>query len=131
MTTTAYIVIAAIAIFLIYCRFLADNNCSAKHSPVIVTIFCRLVSKHMKLAWKLMFAVIYFILTLYAIFRMQPNSSPKAPETHLGDFADRITTPIQLVADGFLQILGILALLVCFGLVKVKDIVIAHGTATL
>src|SRR5271154_4335819 len=104
MTTTTYIVLAAIALFLIYCRFLADNNCSAKHSPVIVTILCRLVSRHMKLAWNLMFACFYIILTIYAIFKMQPDRFPKAPEGNFANFADRITTPIQLVADGFIQI---------------------------
>jgi hypothetical protein len=62
---TTLIAIAVLA-FVTYC-FLAEANCSAKLSPAIVTILCRLVARHIKLAWKIFFAVIYFIVGIAAL----------------------------------------------------------------
>jgi hypothetical protein len=49
---TTLIAIAVLA-FVIYC-FMAEANCSPKNSPAIVTILCRLVARHIKLALKLL-----------------------------------------------------------------------------
>jgi|SRR5271157_391655 len=124
-------ILIGIAAFLFYCRFIADKNCSPKNCPTIVTIFCRLVSHHLKLAWKLLFAVIYGILAIALIFKMQPSNGPQAPEGHFANFADRVTTPIQWVVDGFISIMGIIALAVCFGLFGLRDWVAAHVITTL
>jgi len=122
---TILIAIAAI-VFVIYC-FLAEANCSAKHSPVIVTILCRLLARHIKLAWKLFVGLIYFVFGMTCILEMNKKlSQPAAPEGGFARFMDVITTPVQLLVDGFVGLLGLLAVAVLFGLVALKDSVFAH-----
>ena len=122
---TALIAIAVLA-FVIYC-FLAEWNCSAKNSPTIVTILCRLVARHIKLVWKLFVGLIYFAFGMICIFEMNKKiAEPAAPEGGFARFMDVITTPVQLLVDGFVGLLGLLAVAVLFGLVALKDSVFAH-----
>lgn len=122
---TTLIMIAVIA-FVIY-GFLPEANCSAKHSPVIVTILCRLVARHIKLALKLLLGLIYFFAGISAVLLMQKD--PRAadvPEGHLANFTDRITTPIQMIVDGILGLLGLVAMSALLGSVALLEHVLLH-----
>lgn len=122
---TTLIVIAAI-VFVLYC-FMAEWNCSAKHSPAIVTILCRLVARHIKLAWKLLVGLIYFVFGMICIFEMNKKlKQPVATEGGFARFIDVVTTPFQLLVEGIVGILGLLAIAVLLGLSALKDSVIAH-----
>jgi hypothetical protein len=125
---TTLIVIAALA-FVLYC-FMAEANCSAKHSPAIVTILCRLVARHIKLAWKLFFAVIYFIVGIAALVGMsQPvkHGGKGGRETEqIAGLFNRVTYFPQLVIEGFLLFLQLFTIALLLGLVGIKDSVFAH-----
>jgi hypothetical protein len=87
----------------------------------------RLIAKHVKLFFKLLMGVIYFVLARAAIFGMQKvPGQGNAPEGRLANFADRVTYPIQMVVDGLIGFLGLVALAVCLGAVWMKDIVFQH-----
>ena len=120
------LIVIAVIVFVLYC-FMAEWNCSAKHSPVIVTILCRLVARHIKLAWKLFVGLIYFAFGMICIFEMNKKiAQPAAPEGGFAKFIDVITTPVQVLVDGFVGLLGLLAVAVLFGLVALKHSVAAH-----
>jgi hypothetical protein len=122
---TTLIVIAAI-VFVLYC-FMAEWNCSSKHSPVIVTILCRLVARHIKLAWKLFVGLVYFVFGMICIFEMNKKlRQPVSTEGGFARFMDVITTPIQLLVDGFVGLLGLLGIAVLFGLIAFKDSIAVH-----
>lgn len=122
MTTPAIIAIA----FLIYC-FMVEWNCGPKNSPVILTILCRLVARHVKLAWKLLVGLIYFVFGMICIFEMNKKlKQPVAVEGGFTRFLDVITTPLQMLVDAMIGLLGLLAIGIMFGLVALKDSVLAH-----
>jgi hypothetical protein len=122
---TTLIVIAPI-VFVLYC-FMAEWNCSGRHSLVIVTILCRLVARHIKLGWKLFVGLIYFVFGMICIFEMYKKfKQPVGPEGGFTRFMDVITTPIQLLADGLVGLLGLLAIGVLFGLKAIKDSIVWH-----
>ena len=122
---TTLIVIAPI-VFVLYC-FMAEWNCSAKNSPVIVTILCRLVARHIKLVWKLFVGLIYFTFGMICIFEMNKKlAQPADPEGGFARFMDVVTTPVQLLVDGIVGLVGLLAIGVLFGLVALKDSIGAH-----
>ena len=122
---TTLIVITAI-VFVLYC-FMAEWNCSAKHSPAIVTILCRLLARHIKLAWKLFVGLVYFVFGIICIFEMNTKiNQPVAPEGGFARFLDVITTPVQLIVDGLVGVLGLLAVGVLLGLASFKDFLVSH-----
>ena len=130
MTTTAIIAIIAAIVFVLYC-FMAEADCSAKHSPAIVTILCRLVARHIKLDFKLLVGLMYFIVGMACIFGMQEKphvgTGSGGPETErLTGFINRVTCPVQLVVDGFIGFLGLIAIGICIGLVSLKESVVQH-----
>ena len=126
MNITGWLILIGVIGFIIYC-FLAEWNCPGKHSPVIVTILCRLVARHIKLAWKLFMGLIYFAFGMICIFEMNKKlAQPAAPEGGFARFMDVITTPLQLIVDGLVGILGLLAISILFGLVALKDSITAH-----
>jgi hypothetical protein len=103
---TTLIVIAAI-VFVLYC-FTAEWNCSAKHSPVTVTILCRLVARHLKLVSKLLVGLIYFFGGISTVLLMQKDPRVvDAPQGHLANFLDRVTKPIAAMG----ALLGSIALI--------------------
>lgn len=119
-------VIIAVLAFLLYC-FMAEWSCGAKSSPVIVTIMCRLVARHVKLIWKLLVGLIYFVFGLICIMEMNKKlKQPLAAEGGFTRFLDVITTPLQLLVDALVGILGLIAIGILFGLVALKDSVLAH-----
>jgi hypothetical protein len=125
---TTLIVIAVLA-FVLYC-FMAEANCSAKHSPAIVTILCCLVARHIKLAWKVFFAVIYFIVGVAALVGMSQPVKPggkggRENEQIVGLF-NRVTYLPQLVIEGFLLFVQLFTIALLFGLVGIKNSVFAH-----
>jgi len=115
--------------FIIYC-FLAEANCSAKHAPPIVTILCCLVARHIKLAWKLLFAATYFIAAVAAFVGMsQPvrSGGKGGRETEqIAGLFNRLTYLTQLVMEGFLLSVQIFTIALLFGLVGIKDSAVAH-----
>jgi hypothetical protein len=125
MNITGWLILIGVIGFIIYC-FLAEANCSAKNSPAIVTILCRLVARHIKLAWKLFAGLLYFTACMICIFKMQKPTRPATPEGNFANFMDRVTTPVQMIVDGLIGLLGLLAIGVLFGLVAIKDSVGAH-----
>ena len=71
--------------------------------------------------------LIYFVFGMTCILEMNKNlSQPATPEGGFARFMDVITTPAQLLVDGFVGLLGLLAVAVLFGLVALKDSVFAH-----
>jgi hypothetical protein len=126
MTTLSVIGVLA---FVIYC-FLAEANCSAKNSPTIVTILCRLVARHIKLAWKLSFAVIYFIVGIAALVGMsqpvKPGGRGGREAEQIAGLFNRVTYLPQLLIDGFLLFLQLFTIALLLGLVGIKDSVFAH-----
>jgi hypothetical protein len=115
--------------FIVYC-FMAEWNCAGKHSPVIVTILRRLVARHIKLAWKLFFAVIYFIVGIAALVGMsqpvKPGGKGGRETEHLAGLFNRVTCLPQLVIEGFLFFLQLFTIALLLGLVGIKDSVVAH-----
>jgi len=125
MTTS--IVIAAI-LFVLYC-FVAEWNCAGKNSPVIVTILCRLVARHIKLALKLFLRLIYFFGAISTVLLMQKDPRVvDSPQGHLANFVDRVTKPIQLVVDGIIGFLGIAAMIALLGSIALIKHVLLHRT---
>jgi hypothetical protein len=126
MTTLSVIGVLA---FVIYC-FMTEWNCAGKHSPVIVTILRRLVARHIKLAWKLFFAVIYFIVGIAALVGMsqpvKPGGKGGRETEHLAGLFNRVTYFPQLVIEGFLLFLQLFTIALLLGLVGIKDSVVAH-----
>jgi hypothetical protein len=126
MTTLSVIGVLA---FVIYC-FMAEWNCAGKHSPVIVTILRRLVARHIKLAWKLLFAVIYFIVGIAVLVGMsqpvKPGGKGGRETEHLAGLFNRVTYFPQLVIEGFLLFLQLFTIAILFGLAGIKDSVVAH-----
>lgn len=126
MTTLSVIGVLA---FVIYC-FMAEWNCAGKHSPVIVTILRRLVARHIKLAWKLFFAVIYFIVGIAALVGMsqpvKPGGKGGRETEQIAGLFNRVTYFPQLVIEGFLLFLQLFTIAILFGLVGIKDSVAAH-----
>jgi hypothetical protein len=122
---TTLIVIAAV-VFVLYC-FMAEWNCAAKHSPVIVTILCRLGARHIELAWKLFVGLIYFAFGMICIFEMNKKlRQPVATEGGFARFMDVVTTPVQLLVDGIVGLLGVLAVGMILGLFALKDSITAN-----
>jgi hypothetical protein len=122
---TTLIAIAVLA-FVIYC-FLAEANCSAKHSPVIVTILCRMLARHIKLGWKLFVGLIYFFGAISTVLLMQKDPRVvDAPQGHLANFTDRITKPIQMVVDGILGLLGLASIGALLGVLALTKSVLMH-----
>ena len=125
---TTLIVIAALA-FVLYC-FMAEWNCSAKHSPAIVTIFCRLVARHIKLSWKLLFAVIYFIVGIAALVGMsqpvKPAGNGGRETEQIAGLFNRVTYLPQLVLEEVLLFLQLFTIALILSLVGIKDSVGAH-----
>lgn len=122
---TTFIVIAVLA-FVLYC-FMAEWNCSAKNSPTIVTILCRLVARHIKLAWKLFVGLIYFFGAISTVLLMQKDPRQvDAPHGHLANFVDRVTMPVQVVLDGIIGFLGIAAMAVLLGSIALIKHVLHH-----
>jgi len=125
MNFTGWFVIIGIIAFVIYC-FLAEANCSAKHSPTIVTILCRLVARHIKLACKLFVGLLYFIVGMGCILKMntlmieQKKASDAgrggAQTEQLAGFINRVTLPVQMAVDGLIGTLGLIALGIGFGI---------------
>jgi hypothetical protein len=126
MTTLTTI---AIAHFVIYC-FMAEWNCGAKNSPVFVTILRRLVARHIKLAWNLFFAVIYFIVGIAVLVGMsqpvKPGGRGGRETEHLAGLFNRVTCLPQLVIEGFLFFLQLFTISLLLGLAGIKDSVAAH-----
>lgn len=129
MNISGWFTLVSVIGFIIYC-FLAEANCSAKHTPAVVTILCRLVARHMKVAWRLFFGVVYFIVAVAAFVGMsQPvrsgGSGGRETELIAGLF-NRLTYFPQLVIEGFLLFAQIFTIALLFGLVGIKDSVAAH-----
>jgi hypothetical protein len=124
---TTPIVIAAIVIAA-YC-FMAEWNCAGKHSPVIVTILRRLVARHIKLAWKLFFAVIYFIVGIAVLVGMsqpvKPGGKGGRETEQIAGLFNRVTYFPQLIIEGFLLFLQLFTIAILFGLAGIKDSVAA------
>jgi hypothetical protein len=122
-------IVIAIIVFVLYC-FLAEWNCCAKNSPVIVTIFCRLVARHIKLAWKLFFAVIYFIVGIAVLVGMsqpvKPGGKGGRETEQIAGLFNRVTYFPQLVIEGFLLFLQLFTIALLLGSVGTKDSVVAH-----
>lgn len=122
---TTLVAIAAI-VFGGYC-FMAEWNCSAKRSPALVTILCRLVARHIKLAWKLFVGLLCFTFGVICIFEMNKKlAQPAAPEGGFARLMDVVTTPVQVLVDGFVGLLGLLGIALLLGLVALKDSITAH-----
>jgi hypothetical protein len=126
MTT---LIVIAIIVFVLYC-FMAEWNCGAKNSPVIVTILCRLVARHIKLAWKLFFAVIYFIVGIAVLVAMsqpvKPGGKGGRETEKIAGLFNRVTYLPQLVIEGFLLFLQLFTIALLLGLVGIRDSVAAH-----
>jgi hypothetical protein len=122
---TTFIVITAI-VFVIYC-FMAERNCSAKRSLVIVTILCRLVARHIKLALKLLVGLIYFSGAISTVLLMQKDPrSVDAPQGHLANFTDRVTKPIQIAVDGIIGLLALASMGALLGFFALTKSVLMH-----
>jgi hypothetical protein len=122
---TILIVIAVLA-FVLYC-FMAEWNCSAKNSPTIVTILCRLVARHIKLALKLLVGLIYFFGAISTVLLMQKDPHEvDAPQGHLANFVDRVTAPVQAVVDGIIGLLGLVAIGAPLGSVALIEHILLH-----
>jgi hypothetical protein len=123
------LVVIAVLTFVLYC-FMAEWNCSAKNSPTIVTIFCRLVARHIKLAWRLFFAVIYFIAGIAALVGMSKPVKLGGKGGHeteqIAGLFNRVTYLPQLVIEGLLLFLQLFTIALLLGLVGIKDSVFAH-----
>jgi hypothetical protein len=121
-------VIAAI-VFLLYC-FMEEWNCGGKHTPTIVRILCRLVARHVKLAWKLLVGLIYFFGVISISLQMMPNPYEKnAPQGQLANFVDRATTPVQIAVDAALGFLGLVGMGALLGSLAVVKNILLHPMA--
>jgi hypothetical protein len=122
---TTLIVIAAI-VFVLYC-YMAEWNCSGKNTPTIVTILCRLVARHIKLALKLLVGLIYFFGAISTVLLIQKDPRVvDAPQGHLANFVDRVTKPIQIVVDGVIGFLGIVAMSALLGSLALVKHILLH-----
>jgi hypothetical protein len=123
MTT---LIVFAVLAFVLYC-FLAEWNCSGKNSPTIVTILCRLVARHVKLAWKLLVGLIYFFGAISTVLLMQKDPRVvDSPQGHLANVVDRVTMPVQVVVDGMIGFLGIVAMSALLGSLALVKHVLLH-----
>jgi hypothetical protein len=125
MDITRWLILIGVIGFITYC-FLAEWNCAGKHSPVIVTILRRLVARHVKLVCKLLVGLIYFFGAISTILLMQEKPGADAPQGHLANFVDRVTTPVQLVVDGIIGFLGLVAMSALLGSVTLLEHMLLH-----
>ena len=114
---TTLIVIAAIAI-LIH-GALCEHDCGTKMP--YVNVLSRLIYRHVKLALKLFMGLIWFLFGMFAIAgvlkKPQEGTRGGGPETeHLAGFINRVSYPIQMIVNGFINILGLIAMGVVFGI---------------
>jgi hypothetical protein len=116
----------AIVVAFIYC-YMVEHNCAPKHTPAIANILARLIYRHIRLAWKLFVGVLYFVFALICIGEMNKKlAAPRAAQGGFATFMDVITTPVQMVVDALVGILGLIAIGVIFGLVCLQQSVAAH-----
>ena len=108
---------------------IADSNASGDGKPYYA--FSRMVARHVKLAVKLVFGSLLLIMGLWMILAMQKKSHEGTgnggPETeHLAGFVNRVTLPAQYVVDGFIGLLGLIAILICAGLIGLAHSIETH-----
>ncbi len=126
MDITGWLTSIGVIVFLLYC-FMEEWNCGGKNTPTIVRILCRLVARHVKLAWKLLVGLIYFFGAISMMLLMQKDPHEvDAPQGHLANFVDRVTKPIQIVVDGVIGFLGIVAISALLGSLALVKHILLH-----
>ena len=114
---TTFIIIAGNAI-LIH-GYLCEHRCGTRMH--YVNVLSRLIYRHVSLALKLFIGLIWFLFGMFAIIGMVEKShkgtGAGGPETErLAGFINHVSYPAQMIVDGFINILGLIAVGVIFGL---------------
>ena len=128
---TLYSVLLASIIFGIYC-FVTDNVIGGG-SNRFSYIFCRLVARHVKLAfWLVVGEIVLWVTAMSFLSRLGNKSKPKGggPQSEkLAGFLNTVTFPVQCLVYGVLNILGIIALGILCGQEWISDNYNQHPVA--
>jgi hypothetical protein len=125
MTSHPVLVIVGILGFLIFCCFV-DSNGGGTDS--FFYVFCRLIARHFKLAVKLFIGILLAYLAIGAAFEGAAKlPSPSVPgigrnnseAERFAGFMNRATAPLQWAVNGFINLLGFLAMAILFGVDQV------------
>lgn len=116
--TYPIIIIAAEVVVILYCLFTdTEYHREITNGDNPLTMVGRLIARHVKMLVKLSLCFIFIFAGVGAILSMNskkgtPDPNGGGPQTEqLSKFVNQITFPAQVVWDGFIFILGILAIL--------------------
>lgn len=110
------LILIVVVAFCGWCLFVDADNASMGTNNLFLAI-CRVVARHVKLVFKLVFAMMVGLVAIWSLFEIGQLVSSKpsggsqgGPETEqFFHFMNEATWPVQMILDGFTTLLGVFA----------------------